>query len=68
MTLDEKLAISRKAFELLDAGDSEGFSRVIRTTPQASVCGKSRQKNNGRRFSNRRRLEFVGSGVWIWLA
>ena len=26
ITLDEKLAISNKAFELLDAGDREGFS------------------------------------------
>jgi len=26
MTLDEKLAISNRAFELLDTGDREGFS------------------------------------------
>ena len=26
MTLDEKLAISNKAFRLLDAGDKEGFN------------------------------------------
>ena len=33
MTLDEKLAISLRAFALLDAGDEEGFNRLLRTAP-----------------------------------
>ena len=33
MTLDEKLAISNKALDLLDAGDKEGFCRLIKTAP-----------------------------------
>jgi len=40
MTLDEKLAISNKAFELLNAGDKEGFSRLIRTIPMPSYLAK----------------------------
>ena len=33
MSLDDKLAISNRAFELLDAGDREGYNRVMKTTP-----------------------------------
>jgi len=33
MTLDEKLAILVKACKLYQAGDKEGFNRVIRTAP-----------------------------------
>jgi hypothetical protein len=40
MTLDEKLAISNRAFELLDAGDKEGFSRLIRTAPMPPYLAK----------------------------
>jgi hypothetical protein len=40
MTLDEKLAISRKAFDLLDAGDREGYSRVIRSAPMPPYLAK----------------------------
>jgi hypothetical protein len=40
MTLDEKLTISNKAFELLNAGDKEGFSRLIRTIPMPSYLAK----------------------------
>ena len=40
MTLDEKLAISLKAFTLLDAGDKEGFSRIIRTAPMPPYLAK----------------------------
>jgi hypothetical protein len=40
MSLDEKLAISRRAFELLDAGDREGYSRLIRTTPLPPYLAK----------------------------
>jgi hypothetical protein len=40
MTLDEKLAISCKAFTLLDAGDREGFSRLLRTAPLPPYLAK----------------------------
>ena len=40
MTLDEKLAISVKACKLYQAGDKEGFSRVIRTAPMPPYLAK----------------------------
>jgi hypothetical protein len=40
MTLDEKLAISNKAFSLLEAGDEEGFSRLLRTAPLPPYLAK----------------------------
>jgi len=40
MTLDEKLAISNKAFELLNAGDREGYSRLLRTAPMPPYLAK----------------------------
>ena len=40
MTLDEKLAISNKALDLWDAGDKEGFSRLIRTAPMPPYLAK----------------------------
>jgi len=40
MTLDEKLAISNKALDLLDAGDDEGYSRLIRTAPMPPYLAK----------------------------
>ena len=40
MTLDEKFAIGRKAFELLDAGDREGYSRLTRSIPMPPYLAK----------------------------
>ena len=40
MTLDEKLAISNRALDLLDAGDREGYSRLIRTAPMPPYLAK----------------------------
>ena len=40
MSLDEKLAISNKAFRLLEAGDEEGFSRLIRSAPMPPYLAK----------------------------
>jgi len=40
MTLDEKLAISNRALDLLDAGDKEGYSRLIRTAPMPPYLAK----------------------------
>jgi len=47
MTLDEKLAISNKAFELLDAGDREGFSRLLRTAPMPPYLAKMYKEKMG---------------------
>ena len=40
MTLDEKLAIGCKAVELKKAGDSEGYSRLMRTIPLPPYLAK----------------------------
>ena len=40
MTLDEKLDISNKALDLLDAGDREGYSRLLRTAPLPPYLAK----------------------------
>jgi len=40
MTLDEKLAISMEACALWQAGDKEGFSRVIRKAPMPPYLAK----------------------------
>ena len=40
MTLDEKLAIACKAAALHDAGDEEGASRLLRTSPLPPYIAK----------------------------
>ena len=40
MTLDEKLSISNRALDLLDAGDKEGYSRLMRTAPMPPYLAK----------------------------
>jgi len=40
MTLDEKLAISVKASELRQAGDEEGYDRLIKTIPLPPYMAK----------------------------
>jgi len=50
MSLDEKLAISRRAFELLDAGDREGYSRLIRTAPMPPYLAKVFKEKVGADF------------------
>jgi len=40
MTLDEKLAISNKALDLLDAGDREGYIRLMKTSPMPPYIAK----------------------------
>jgi hypothetical protein len=40
MTIEEKLAISNKAFTLLEAGDEEGFSRLMKTAPLPPYLAK----------------------------
>jgi len=50
MSLDEKLAISRKAFELLDAGDREGYNRVMNTAPMPPYLAKVFKEKVGADF------------------
>jgi len=40
MTFDEKLATSNRALDLLDAGDREGYSRLMRTIPMPPYLAK----------------------------
>jgi hypothetical protein len=40
MTLDEKLAIGCKAAELWDAGDEEGYIRLMKTAPLPPYLAK----------------------------
>jgi len=40
MTLDEKLAISNRALDLLDAGDQEGYMRLMKTAPMPPYLAK----------------------------
>ncbi|MCL1992394.1 MAG: hypothetical protein FWG66_05555 [Spirochaetes bacterium] len=56
MTLDEKLAISNKALDLLDAGDREGYSRLIRTAPMPPYLAKIMKEQMG--------ADFLISGGW----
>ena len=40
MTLDEKYDVARRAFALLDAGDREGYDRVLKTAPLPPYLAK----------------------------
>ena len=40
MSLDEKLAISNRAFELIDAGDREGGINLMKTAPLPPYIAK----------------------------
>ena len=50
MTLDEKLAISNKALDLLDSGDREGYSRLMRTAPMPPWLAKIMKEKMGKDF------------------
>ena len=56
MTLDEKLAISNKACALWQAGDKEGFSRLIRTAPMPPYLAKIMKEKMG--------ADFLVNGGW----
>jgi hypothetical protein len=56
MTIEEKLAISNKAFELLDAGDREGYSRLIRSAPMPPYLAKIAKDKMG--------ADFLINGGW----
>jgi len=40
MTLDEKLSISNRAFEMMEAGDREGGMRLMKTAPMPHYVAK----------------------------
>jgi hypothetical protein len=50
MSLDEKLAISCKAAALSDAGDEEGYRRLIRTVPMPPYLAKIMKEKMGANF------------------
>ena len=56
MSLDEKLDISLKAFELLDAGDREGYSRLMRTAPMPPYLAKVMKEKMG--------VDYLINGGW----
>jgi len=56
MTLDEKFAIAGRAFELLDAGDNAGFSRVLRSVPMPPYMAKAAKESIG--------VDFLINGGW----
>jgi hypothetical protein len=50
MTIGEKLDIALKAFERLDAGDREGYSRLIRSAPMPPYMAKVAKEMMGADF------------------
>ena len=56
MTLDEKLAISNKALDLLDAGDREGYNRLMKTAPMPPYLAKVLKEKVG--------ADFLINGGW----
>jgi len=50
MTIGEKLEISRRAFGRLEAGDSGGYSRIMRTAPMPSYLAKIMKERMGADF------------------
>jgi len=56
MTIGEKLDIVMKAFELRDAGDVEGYSRMMRTAPLPPYLAKLGKELGG--------ADFLVQGGW----
>ena len=56
MTLDEKLAIGCKAVELKNAGDREGYERLLKTIPMPPYHAKVMKEKVG--------LDFLLNGGW----
>ena len=56
MSLDEKLAISNKALDLLDAGDREGYNRLMKTSPLPPYLAKVLKEKVG--------ADFLINGGW----
>ena len=56
MSLDEKLDMTLKAFELLDAGDRDGYSRLTRSIPMPPYLAMTAKKTMG--------ADFLINGGW----
>ncbi|HCC36187.1 MAG TPA: hypothetical protein DEQ14_00435 [Treponema sp.] len=56
MTLDEKLAISCRAIELKNAGDCEGYERLMKTIPLPPYHAKVMKEKVG--------VDFLVNGGW----
>ena len=56
MTIDERLAITGRAFELLDAGDKEGFNRTMKLIPMPPYLAKTAKDTIG--------VDFLVNGGW----
>ncbi len=56
MTLDEKLAIGCKAAELSEAGDEEGYDRLIRSVPMPPYLAKIMKEKIG--------VDYLINGGW----
>jgi hypothetical protein len=56
MTLDEKLAISNKALALWEAGDNDGYDRLMRTVPMPPYLAKVAKEKIG--------VDFLINGGW----
>jgi hypothetical protein len=56
MTFDEKLALSNKACLLSQAGDEEGYTRIMRSIPMPPYLAKIAKEKIG--------LDFLVSGGW----
>jgi len=50
MTISEKLAITGRAFELLDAGDEEGYLRLTKSIPMPPYLAKVAKEKVGADF------------------
>jgi len=56
MTLDERFDTINKAFTLLNAGDREGYSCLIRTIPMPTYLAKVAKETMG--------VDFLTKGGW----
>jgi len=56
MTLDEKLAIGCKAAELSEAGDEEGYDRLMRSVPMPPYLAKIMKEKMG--------VDYLINGGW----
>jgi len=56
MSFDEKLALSNKACLLRQAGDEEGYNRIMRTIPMPPYLAKIYKEKVG--------VEYLTNGEW----
>jgi len=56
MTIDEKLAIGCKAAELSEAGDEEGYDRLMRSVPMPPYLAKIMKEKMG--------VDYLINGGW----